>query len=291
MPDAAAASELLSELAEARAIGEARRIFGEIRRLCGVPMVALIYRHLATIPGALEWSWSLLEPLFRSGELQQRAWELATDAMRDEPVPAISRAALRAVGILASDETAIAAVLDAYNNANPVNILAVRCLALHLADAVRVTAAAAPLPAWTPPPVPAPLPPIIDPRAMTSDVRELVMLLTDLGSTTSPSTLWPSLYRHLAHWPAMLGYGSVLLVPRFARIDAMAAALRDRMDLAAGELAGHMSASAATPPPTSVEREQLQAAIDQFSQRIPEMVVIGGMLRRSLPTQPSNASP
>jgi hypothetical protein len=284
MSDSAAASELLSELTEARAIGEARRIFGEIKGLCGVPMVALIYRHLATIPGALEWSWSLLEPLFRSGELQRRAWRLATDALGDEPVPPISRAALRAVGIEASDEAAIVAVLDAYNRANPVNILAVRCLALHLAEAVRGTAAATPLPQWTPPPAPAPLPAIIDPRGMTSDVRELVMLLTDRGSTSSPSTLWPSLYRHLAHWPAMLGYASVVIAPRFAQVDAVAARLREQMDLAASELAARVAPSPDVAAPTSIERANLKAAIDQFSWRIPEMVAIGGLLRRALPS-------
>jgi hypothetical protein len=279
-----AGAELLSELAEARAIGEARRIFGEIRRLCAVPMVALIYRHLATIPGALEWGWSLLEPVLRSGQLQERAAQLAAPALARDAAACIPRAALRAVGIDASDEAAIAAVLDAYNRANPINILAVRCLALHLAGTAG-RAAGAPAPAaWEPSPTPAPLPVIVDPRGMTPCVRELVALLTDRGPTSSPSTLWPSLYRHLAHWPAMLGYASVLVLPRFDQIDATAEALREQMDVAARDLAARMRASAETAPPNADDRRQLQAAIDQFSRRIPEMVAIGGLLRRALPT-------
>jgi hypothetical protein len=283
MPEQAGASELLSELSEARAVGEARRIFGEIKRLSGVPMVALIYRHLATIPGALEWSWSLMEPTLRSGALQQRAWQLAADAAGIERVP-IPRAALRACGIDAAAEAGIAAVLDAYNRANPVNILAVRCLALHLSGAARSASGVAPSPDWEPPPAPAPLPTIIDPRGMPPDARDLVALLTDRGPTNAPSPLWPSLYRHLAHWPAMLGYASVIVVPRFGEIDAKAARLREQMDAAASELAARMAPAAGVAAPSSIERQHLQAAIGQFSGRIPEMVVIGAMLRRALPS-------
>jgi hypothetical protein len=39
-------------------------------------------------------------------------------------------------------------------------------------------------------------------------------------------------------------------------------------------------------PPAAEQRTLLQAAIEQFSRRIPEMVVIGGVLRRALPSDP-----
>ncbi len=272
---------LLAELPESQASGAVGRVYAQIKRLSGVPMVALIYRHLATIPGALEWSWDLLEPSLRAGTLQQQAWQHASAALipRRATIP---RAALRAVGIGAADERAIAAVLDAYGRANPVNIMVVRCLALHLAGEVQASPGTAALPPWQPPPSPDPLPPMIDPAAMTPAVRDLVLLLTDRGASGAPSTLWPSLYRHLAHWPAFLGFAGVLVPPEFAEIDAAAQRLRRQIDAAAANLAARM-----TPPdrpaPTARERQRLQAAISQFSARIPEMVVIGGVLRRALP--------
>jgi hypothetical protein len=219
----------------------------------------------------------------RSGALQQRAWALAAQASAGA-VPRLARPALRAVGLQRGDERGIAAVLDAYNRANPVNILAVRCIALHLAGAVP----AAPTQqraasGWEPPPEPAALPPMIDPQAMVPAVRELAMLLTDRGPTATPSPLWPSLYRHLAHWPAFLGYASVLVMPRFDPIDAAATRLRAQMDEAARELAARMHAPAAFEKPAAAERARLQDAIDRFSSRIPEMVVIGGLLRSALP--------
>lgn len=283
MPEAGPAKlPLLAELPESQASGAIRHIYAQIKQLSGVPMVALIYRHMATIPGALEWSWAVLEPAMRAGLLQQRAWALASAAV----VPcttSIPRAALRACGLAGADERAIAGVLDAYNRANPVNILAVRCLALHLGgDVAPAPGGAAPAP-WEPPPPGPALPAMIDPHAMTATVRELALLLTDRRIGGAPSTLWPSLYRHLAHWPAFLGLASVLVPPAFAAIDEVAARLRRQIDDSAAELARRLAPPADLAPPGAEHRTQLRAAIEQFSPRIPEMVVIGNLLRRALP--------
>ena len=76
---------------------------------------------------------------------------------------------------------------------------------------------------------------MVDPQAMDPAVRELAILLSNRGEAAPPSPLWPSLYRHLAHWPALLGYASVVVVPEFAAIDVVAARLRDQVDQAAAE--------------------------------------------------------
>ena len=80
-------AELLAELPEAQASGEQRHIYAQIKRLSAVPMVALIYRHLATIPGALEWAWALVGPALQAGWLQQRAWQLAVMPGFSVPTP------------------------------------------------------------------------------------------------------------------------------------------------------------------------------------------------------------
>jgi hypothetical protein len=282
MPEAHVPGELLQELPEAHATGELRRIYAEIRRLSGVPMVALIYRHLATIPGALEWAWALLEPAMRAGAVQDAAWRLAGRA-RIPRQPAIPAAALRAAGIEEADERAIAQVLDAYNRANPVNIVAVRCLSLHL-DGHPPAGTGPSWPTWEAPAAIASLPAMVSPQAMTPTVRELAMLLTDRGATAAPSSLWPSLYRHLAHWPAFLGFAAVVVPPAFEAIDAAAAKLRQQVDDAAVTIASRLSTL--FPAPAGAQARQLQGAIAQFSGRIPEMVVIGHLLRGALPEAP-----
>ncbi len=279
-PDAPT-QQLLPELAEADAVGDVRHIYGEIRRLSAVPMVALIWRHLATMPGTLEWAWSILEPAMRGGAVQQAAWRLAALA-RVPRQPAIPTASLRAAGIGEADQRAISAVLDGYNRANPVNIVMVRCLSLHLAG--RAGPPGKPSwPQWEPPPPPPALPPMVNPDAMTPTVHALALLLTDRGSHAAPSTLWPSLYRHLAHWPAFLGYAAVLVPPEFEAIDTVAARMRQDVDHAAVAIAARLEADAGRPAPTGEQALHLQSAIEKFSGRIPEMVVIGNLLRAALP--------
>jgi hypothetical protein len=273
---------LLDELPEALATGEQRHIYAEIRRLSAVPMVALIYRHLATIPGALEWAWSVLEPALRAGAVQQAAWQLASRA-RVPRQPVLPVAALRAVGIVEADQRAIAQVLDAYNRANPVNIVAVRCLSLRLAGGAPPASSGVPPQDWQPPAAIPSLPPMVDPQAMPPAVRAAALLLTDRGRTDAPSPLWPSLYRHLAHWPSFLGLATVVVPPEFEAIDATAARLRQQVDDAAATLAAQLPAFTSHPAPAGAEARRLQAAITQFSPRIPEMVVIGNLLRGALP--------
>ena len=282
MPEAPQPAARLEELPEARATGELRRIYAEIRELSGVPVVALIYRHLATLPGVLPWAWSLLGPAMRAGAVQQRAWKLAR-AAAIERQPVLPAAALRAVGVGEAEQRTIAQVLAVYNRHNPVNFIVVRCLSLHLAGGRFDGTADAQWPAWTPPqPLPE-LPPMVDPAAMAPTVRELALLLGNRGPTATPSPLWPSLYRHLAHWPAFLGYASVLLPPEYDAIDEAAAQLRKGADAAAAALASALRPSPRLPAPSGEQARRLQSAIAQFSVRIPEMVVIGNVLHRALP--------
>lgn len=272
----------LAELPESRASGELARIYAEIRRLSAVPMVALIYRHLATIPGALEWSWALLESAFRAGAVQQAAWELARAAVPPRQ-PKIPAAALRASGLDAHDERGITAVLDAYNRANPVNIVAVRCFMLCLDGPLGGSAQPAFWSAWQPPEPIGALPPMADPAEMAPHVRELAILLANRRATDAPAPLWPSLYRHLAHWPAFLGHATVLLAPVFDEIDVAAARLRDSVDVAAAQMASHLPLPPRVERPSGAQAQQVREAIAQFSRRIPEMVVIGNVLRGALP--------
>ena len=275
---------LLSELSEDQARGDILQIYQEIRRLSAVPMVALIWRHLATIPGTLEWAWDFLAPAMRGGALQQIAWQLA-EKTRIPRQPAIDFAALRAVGISEGDQLGIIDTLDGYNRANPVNFVMVRCLSLHLAGAT-----GAPQPQawshWQPPPPPSALLPMINPEAMSPTVHALASLLTNRRSDAPPSSLLPSLYRHLAHWPAFLGYASVLVPPEFEAIDAASAKMRQQVDLACTSLTSQLVSAAGQAAPFGEQSAQLIKALEQFSTRIPEMVVIGNLLRAALPAAP-----
>src|SRR5207249_2369114 len=62
----------LAEISERAATGEIAAIYAELRATLGVPLVNLVFRHMATVPGCLEWAWRCLAPLYR-GEAIHRA--------------------------------------------------------------------------------------------------------------------------------------------------------------------------------------------------------------------------
>src|SRR5271169_2727923 len=76
----------LLEVSEADAPESVQEIYRDIRRLSGVPMVALIFRHIATYPEILEEVWTSIGPLFRVGRSQDAAWRIAKLVSLAEPL-------------------------------------------------------------------------------------------------------------------------------------------------------------------------------------------------------------
>ena len=57
-------AESVPSVLEADARGEIADIYADIRKVLGTSVVNLIWRNLATMPGALEWTWSTVRPLY-----------------------------------------------------------------------------------------------------------------------------------------------------------------------------------------------------------------------------------
>jgi hypothetical protein len=109
---------MLTELNEADATGDIARIYADIRRLCAVPYVSAIYRHLATRPGVLPWAWAAVSPALESGSAQGAGWRVAAD-LPLEPLPPIPRDALRVWGVDASAEQAVRNTCDGFVRVAP----------------------------------------------------------------------------------------------------------------------------------------------------------------------------
>jgi hypothetical protein len=272
-------SGLLPELREAEATGEKAAIYAEMKRLGAVPMVALIFRHIATLPGGLEWTWNAIGPAWRSGQLQEAAWRIARET-RLTPLAAMPRAALCAIGV---DDPALAeirVVLEAYNRANPENMLSVLCL-LRLAAG---RTSSAPFGedrggSWSPPPVPGPLVAMGDVTRMPRELGELLDLVAAPGEPGAPRVI-QSLYRHFMHRPAFLALAVTLLRQRFddGSIDHGVASIRTAMNAAADEISAGLSAPPAPHPGIRRVCERFGGVV------IPQMIVAGSLLQRALPS-------
>jgi hypothetical protein len=265
-------------LAEAEATGEAAAIFADIRAVLGVGVgvVNLIWRHLATIPGALPWAWGALRPHYRDGGLAAAAAALRTRTAPPD-LPAIPPEVLAAAGLGPGDRARIAGVLAAYDRTNPLALVALSALALRLEGVPPPDTARGP-----PPPEATPalaLPPLPPAGALPPDVVALVRRLNALGASDREAAVAATMYRHLAHWPAYLALAWALLAPlAAAALPAAIAACRAAAREAAAALP--VRAPPAALPPES--RAAVAGALDRFGGEVlPRMVVVCGALRRA----------
>jgi hypothetical protein len=271
-------SDPVPAITEAAATGETATIFADIRQVLGVDVVNLIWRHLATMDGALPWAWQALRPLYVDGSVIGQATALRRD-LALPPMPPIQAELYAALGLRPEDMAAIRGVLSAYDHTNGMAVVALTALRGRLDGRVPAgVKAAEPTPVATAARIG--LPKLFDLSAMQPETAALVTALNGFG-TRRPDAVLASMYRHLAHWPSYLAFAWLLLAPmdgdgRLAdAIDQAQRAVQSHADGLLVRLIGQ-----ATPPPPALAA-WISAAVEPFvGDVIVKMLVICAFLRR-----------
>jgi len=176
-------------VAETAATGEIADIFADIRATVGVRVVNLVWRHLATIDGALPWAWAAVKPLYVQGIADQAAIKFRKDM------------ALPDLGMLTSEQPeSVDNVLASYDHSNTINLFALgplRCWLRGDGSPVGQPDGGERLPSLDlqlPKPMSAP--------DVSPETWALVLRLNGFGDPRP--IILASMYRHLAHAPAFL---------------------------------------------------------------------------------------
>lgn len=242
----------LTEVREADAPPEVDAIYARLRTAYGLPLVNLIWRHFATLPGVLPWAWESVAPLM---PLVPAATERVAAAL--EPLPRLPMGA------------EAAALARLYNRGNLSNLVVLTALLRgKRGEADRV---AAPPPAMLP--APPPLPRLAD---LPEKARREVLALAALHG--HEEGVVPTLYLHLAHFPTLLAplYASLSPMMAMGRIARMREAALMAADREAEALRPHLAVVTRLP-----SRESVDAILRPFVTRvIPEMVPIGLILAK-----------
>jgi hypothetical protein len=235
-------------------------------------LVTLIYRHLATYPGALRAVLQSVSPLLECGELQDGAWKIARDACND-PVPNPT-AALRALG--AAELRRVGNVLDAYNRANTVNYAVVCSIRAARAGGSSQNSAGVRVGNWIPPVRIPPIAPIPSMDALDAHSRVLV---DSFGKSAGQegAVLVPTLYRNIAYWPPLLELAVREVQPRLAQGAFNPAIQRFHQGIA--RMASELVLRLDVMVDPSLASPHLKMVFERFSHVIPEMVVVGYFLR------------
>src|SRR5947208_10452033 len=182
--------ESVPSVLEADARGEIAEIYADIRKVLGTSVVNLIWRNLATMPGALPWTWSTVRPLYLG------AAPLHAEAVRRSIAlpdwPDFSADTLLAAGIDESDRGIVRNVLDSYQYTNALALVVLSALLAHYEPRPADTVMAADT---APKPSGAKIPELPPMDALDPEVAALVGELNSFGEDTEPQLI-ASMYRH-----------------------------------------------------------------------------------------------
>jgi len=267
-------------ITEEAASGDVAQLYADIRDTLGVPLVNLIWRNLATMPGALAWAWSSVKPLYISGHIQNEAAAL----IEDQKLPALPRfpvVSLRAVGVDAEAEGVICGILASYDRSNPLNLIASSTLLAILrnkpADANAHLAADRRQQA-----IDVTLPPLVNLHEAPDDTAELVRAVNRLGARGRDHIL-VSMPRHLAHWPGFLALYWTAIAPldRNGELHRCIDFVRENANARGALLAAELGQTA-QPPQES--RSQIESTLDDFCRNaISRMIPVVSLLKHAMP--------
>jgi len=197
--------DLLPEIKEDDADGITAAYYDDIRAVIGVPIVNLIFRNMATVPGCLEWAWTVVRPLYVSGAIPLAAEKL-TDAVLPGKTVDLS-GPIAAEGLNSENIGEVARVLDSYGRANPMNAISLNVLDLILDHSARKSEpfASKPLVAEVllKPEGLKTLLPMVDP-ATAPDRTQTALTRLAIQIHGGNTGVIPSLYRHFGAWPVFL---------------------------------------------------------------------------------------
>lgn len=183
-------SELFPAVAEGAATGRTSELFADIRATIGVKVVNLVWRHLATMDDALNWTWGAVKPLYLRGMV-----DVAALQFRETMV-------LPRLGSLAGEELAsVDAVLASYDHSNTMNLFALGAMVAWLRGGAAGSEAPKEGARLLAPEVVLPM--LASEGDVLPDVWQRVLRLNKFGDRDEPLIL-ASMYRHLAHAPTFL---------------------------------------------------------------------------------------
>ena len=272
--------ERLSEVREADAPPAIARIYGEIREATGLPLVNLLWRHMATLPGVLPWVWGLVGASYRSGQVARAAARLrnAASAVSLEPLAGDE---LASAGLDKHAQQMLSDLLEAYNRGNTQNLIGWSALLKHLRGSdgkllerpIDEAVVQVPLPSLPP------LPRLDDLDHTSAGIVERLSRRHE----RFPAGAVPSLYLHLAIWPGLLEPVDARLKVAFEAEEMVmvASKIGTIADTEADCLAPGLRSTVV--PASAEARRAIEAKLETFtSGPIQEMILVGVALEKAL---------
>jgi len=265
----------LPQVPEKDAPPEIAAVYADIQRVSGVPVVNLIWRHFAALPGVLPWAWNAVSPLVGSAAMDAARERIASSAALP-PVPPRDGGAWREAGVGEKQWRRLMAMDDVYIRGNLTNVVALTALRLRLEHpdrpAARFPTDKAKSPALQ---KPDPLPCIED---VEPDLAAKVRMLARRHEGAGDGLI-PSLYLALVQWP-----GVIANLPDWLSSLYDPPALRAARESICSHAEAEAQALLPAPGPAPDGVGAMQPALQLFTRVIiPDLIAVCITLRRLAP--------
>jgi hypothetical protein len=247
------AADPVPAVTEAAAPAAIAAIFADIRKTLHVDVVNLVWRHLATMPGALEWVWQTIEPLYLGPALERA--DTLRSGLKLPQVPPLSVDVLSSAGIDRDSLISIHAILDSYHHTNALALVCFSAFLARCETAERFSPATSTAETHRPDliaafPANPVLPRLPSATEMPAPVGRLVLELNSFGED-SDLALVASMYRHLSYWPSYLALVRTLLIPLHenGQLTRLVATARQQGEMQGRDLAASLPN---LPPPADI---------------------------------------
>ncbi|PIW26939.1 MAG: hypothetical protein COW30_12475 [Rhodospirillales bacterium CG15_BIG_FIL_POST_REV_8_21_14_020_66_15] len=263
------------------------RIYRRLMTAAGSGSPALIFRHMATYPGLLDWIWAAVGPDVEAGWPGTAVWKIVKD-QGAVSLPAFSGDELADAGLDADARTTVGHMLTSYNRMNPVNLVAVGAArALIAGDDLPPPADPFSEAAATPPAPPPDLPRPLKLAGLDEDLRGAITntcrTIPKAEINGAPVDVTPTMYLHFARWSGFMHRVAGRLDAALPEIDAATHAFAAACRPLIGQLLARARARDPGPPPIG-DSAPLLKVLDTFAYVIPHMVVVGAALEEALET-------
>jgi len=276
---------MLPEIHLADADPATLRVYRKLMTAAGSGSPALIFRHMATYPGLLDWIWAAVGADVEAGWPATAVWRIVED-QGAVPLPAFTPDELAAADLDAAARETVGHMLTSYNRMNPVNLIAVGAARALIAGddlpppATPFSEASATPPA-PPPDLPRPLKLAGLDVGLQAAISGICRTIPKAEIAGAPVDVTPTMYLHLAHWPRFMHLVAGRLDTALPGIDRATHAFADACTPLIGQLLAKAKARHPGPPPLA-DPTPLLRVMDTFGYVIPHMVVVGTGLEAAL---------
>jgi len=284
------AENTFSTVTEAEANAATLDIYADIKSTMGVALVNLIWRHLATTPTVLHWSWHALKPHYVSGAVPTSAW-LLRESLEIPRLEAINSDEWSQLKRELDNPTELDAILGTYERGNAQNLVAMCFLQACLADIKR---ASAELPSLNSSQRAAEiadratttLPPLPDWNTLNPDIQATIAAMTEVWVPDEYRGPTPSVFRHMSYWPGILRLYQKRLTALHSNSAQTLSAISQQTIEHAQIQANNLGSDPENLPPLSrTDQRWLQSVLDLFIYgMISRGVVIVPAMRATLAT-------